>query len=272
MKPLKSIVTLLALGFAIGCKDAAPPKLDGPSAVEIIQKVQDAYAAITDYTDTGKAVTEIDMSGMDLSKMPGIPKSLADSPQMKQTMGGKQTVQHDFTLKLARPGSYIIEWELKTPAKLVVSMGKGAVWSDGTSHFLMSFPSQYSEMQNREMALAPSPVGAAANTVPNLFFQGQAGLGKTLLQIARWPDEKLGDDDCYIVEGLVGGMMKVRYWIRKTDHLICQQMAKASKLKFTLTETYSNIQVNQGLKSTDLVFNPPPTAKLIPSPTKQQQK
>ena len=46
-------------------------------------------------------------------------------------------------------------------------------------------------------------------------------------------------------------------------------MAKASKVKGTITETHTNIQVNQGLKSTDLVFNPPSTAKLMASPLKQ---
>ena len=49
-------------------------------------------------------------------------------------------------------------------------------------------------------------------------------------------------------------------------------MAMASKLKGTITQTHTNIQVNQGLKSTDLVFNPLATAKLMPSPLKQSMK
>lgn len=249
MKRLISTLSLLALAFVSGCnkqepKPAAPPpakaesakpasppapptppKLDGPSAAEILQKVQDAYAAITNYTDTGKTVSEMDMASMDFSKLPGMPKGAADSAEMKQAMGGKQTVQHDFTLKLARPGRYVIEWELKSPAMPGASMGKGAVWSDGTSHYLMRNTNQYSKMPDQRMALATATgiSGGAARTVPNLFFQGPVTAFKTVEQSVRLPDEKLGEDDCYIIEGSVGGVMKLRYWVRKADHLVCQQ-------------------------------------------------
>lgn len=345
MKHLVSILSLLALALVSGCnkqepKPAAPPpakaerakpasppappmppKLDGPSAAEIIQKVQDAYAGITNYTGTGRTVSAMDMSSMDFSKMPGMPKGVADSTEMKmkKIMGDTQTVQHDFTLKLARPGRYVIEWELKSPAMPGASMGKGAVWSDGTSHYLMMNTNQYSKMPDQMMALATATgiSGGAANTVPNLFFQGSATALKSMEQAVRWPDEKLGEDDCYIVEDAVAGVMKLRYWVRKADHLVCQQQQifggspgsadkspamtdetlretlKAMKqeatpenmdrmrkmmegakvmtanIKGTITETHTAIRVNQPLKSVDLNFNRPTTAKLGPSPIEQ---
>ncbi|MEQ2005551.1 MAG: hypothetical protein ABMA26_02035 [Limisphaerales bacterium] len=250
MKRLASTLSLLALAFVSACnkqepKSAAPPpakaepakpaappaprtlpKLDGPSAVEIIQKVNGAYAAITNYTDTGKTVTAMDMSSMDFSKL-GMSRNITDSDGFKQTMAmsSKQTVQQDFTLKLARPGRYVIEWEMKSPAMPGVSMGKGAVWSDGTSHYLMMSTDGYSKMPDQMMALAAATgiSGGAANTVPNLFFQGPAAAFEIIEGTVRLPDEKLGEDDCYILERSVGGMMQQRYWVRKADHLVCQQ-------------------------------------------------
>ena len=300
----------------------APPKLDGPTAQEILAKASEAYTALTNYSAKGKTVSEIDMSTMDFSKLPGMPQGMADSPEMKQAMSGKQTSTHEFTLKLARPGRYVIEWELKAANMPGTQMGKGAVWSDGTSHYLMMNPSQYSKIQGRDMALggATGISGGAANTVPSMFYPSEIGTStnplKTLQSAARWEDEKVDGEDCYVVEGWLGGMAQMRYWFRKEDHLIKQRrqilggdqqmpamtdgalreslkamnqeatpekitemrkqmegaMAVASKMKGHMTETHSDIKVNQPLKSTDLIFKRPATAKLVASPFDQFMK
>lgn len=299
-----------------------PPKLDGPTAAEILAKAAEAYGALTNYSAKGKTVSEIEMSSMDFSKIPEIPQGVADSPEMKKAMSGKQTSTHEFTIKLARPSRYVIEWEMKTAMMPGMPMGKGAVWSDGSSHYLMMTPMQYSKIQNREMALASATgiSGGAANTVPAVFYPNQttpaANPLKTLQNTARWPDETVDGEDCYVVEGWLGGMAQLRYWLRKQDQLIKQRrqilggsmkapsmtdddlrnslkamnqeatpekidqmrkmmegaMAMASKAKGSITETHSDIRVDQPLKSTDFVFRRPTGAQLVASPLDQMMK
>lgn len=298
----------------------APPKLEGPTAQEILAKAAEAYAALTNYSARGKVVSEIDMSTMDLSKMPGMPQGMADSPEMKQAMSGKQTSTHEFAIKLSRPNRFVIEWELK--AANLPAMGKGAVWCDGTSHYLMINPSQYSRIQGRDMALASATgiSGGAAHTVPTLFYTNETAAIpsslKSLQSAARWQDEAVDAEECYVVEGWMGGMAQMRFWITKKDHFIKQRRqilggdmkppavtddelreslkamgqettpeqlammrkmmesatAMAAKMKGTITETHSGIQVNQPLQSADLAFKRPSTAKLVPSPMNQFMK
>lgn len=340
MKRLVLIFSFLAVAFVSGCNkqepkpaalppakvepaksaaSPAPPKIDGPSVDEILQKVQGAYAAITNYTSTGKIVSHVDMAGTDFSKL-GMSKELTDSPGLKQAMAmsRNQAILTDFTIKIARPDRYVIEWELKAAATPGESM-KGAAWSEGTNHFVMMNTNQYSQLPDQRMAFALS--GGVAETVPKFFFEGSFGLlrFKNLLQHVRLPDEKLGDDDCYIVEGSHVGIGRERYWIRKADHLVCQiqqvyrdntdkspaktgaaireqlkamnveatsellanpelrkltesLMAMEAGIKGTNTETHTGILVNQPLKSADLSFQPPSTAKLVPSPIIERLK
>ncbi|MEW6306786.1 MAG: hypothetical protein AB1705_25250 [Verrucomicrobiota bacterium] len=291
---------------------AEPPKLDGPTAGDILQKMQDAYAAITNYSAKGKTVSVFDMSRVDLSKMPGMPAGGAKSAEAKAALAAQQSITHDFTLKLGRPGHYQIEWTQTAATVPGMRMGKGAVWSDGASHYLMISPERYSKIQGRDMALAGATgiSGGAAQTVPSLFFDLPVSLLKQLQRVARWPDESIENEACYVVEGWVAGSMQMRLWITKNGHLLKQRrhilgntiqappmtdndirqslkamnqeatpeaiqqmrktmenaMAMASQLKGSMTETHSDIRINQSLTPADLEFKPPPDAQLAPAP------
>lgn len=289
---------------------AVTPPVEELTTAGIMDSAVAAYAALTSYSASGKTVSIIDMSGMSLPDMPKPPGGTTDSGKGLKALAQAtpQTVMHDFTIALARPGSYRIEWEQKTGPVTQ----RGAVWSDGTDNYLMMKPEQYSKVQGRDMALAAATgiSGGAANTVPSAFFGTGTNILKTLQDLSRRPDERVSDEDCYVIEGTLAGTMTMVYWIGKRDFLIRQRQqvlggtmkmpemsddgirqslksmnqeptpeaiektrntmkrvaAMTSKIRGTITETHTDIEVNTPAKGTAVAFKPPAEAKLVDSP------
>jgi hypothetical protein len=242
---LVSLFLLPILSLAIGCakqtpddsdeKAGAPPEAaahasgqsgaavpNSPTAAEILEKMAATYAAMTNYTAKGQTVSEMELGDVDFSQLPGAPSNLANEAELKKAMRGKQITHHEFTLKLARPGSYVIEWLHEMAPGMPPT--KGAVWSDGEEHYLMLGETRYSKMQNRDMALAGATgvSGGAAHLVPALFFDLEMSPLKHFQDAIRMPDEIIAQENCYVVEGAMSGI-KLRFWITKNDHYIKQQ-------------------------------------------------
>jgi len=100
-----ALVILLAGGFpaSVFSGDAGPDNL---SPAEIFKRAQDKYASLSSYSDEGKVVCTL--NGMNITTA--------------------------FTIRLARPDLYRIEWNQSYP-----NLPKGqtmAVWSAGSGDFL----------------------------------------------------------------------------------------------------------------------------------------
>lgn len=193
----------------------------GMTPEEIIQKVQEKYTSLSSYSATGKTVSIIDASGVDASRLPGTPDAIKDSKVFKEAMNKPQTLTHTFTVKLARPALYRIEWEQKVHAAF---SNKGAVWSDGEGNFLLMGENSYSKLNSRELALASATgiSGGAAHTIPSIFFDGQNNLFKAMREFSQQQDEKIESDDCYVLAGNMAGQ-KMIFWISKESLLIRQR-------------------------------------------------
>jgi hypothetical protein len=137
---------------------------------EIVKKSQDVYAALSSYGDEGKTVSSI---------------------------GTTTVAPHTFTIKLARPGLYRIEWD----QNMCFYDQKGAVCSAGDGDFLKMGDS-IPEKSDREGALggATGISGGAAAGIPGTFFKMNWGnqLGGGMQSAQRKSDEKIGDTDCYV--------------------------------------------------------------------------
>ncbi len=163
------------------------------SAQEIVKRSQDAYAALSSYSDEGTSVA---------------------------TIGANNVAPHTFTIKLARPNLYRIEWSQITG----FYNQTGIAWSDGSGDFtkIASTPRTNSNM---EMALssATGVSGGADGSIPGTFFKMNWGntLGASMQSATRKPDEKIGDVDCYVLSHEKDGRTRT-LWIGKQDFLIRQ--------------------------------------------------
>lgn len=161
---------------------------------QIIKKSQEVYAALSSYADDGKVVSSV----------------------------GTQTVApHTFTIKLARPNLYRIEWDQDSG----FFDQKGVVWSAGSGDFLKMGEHSAEKCANKDGALAGATgiSGRASASIPGTFFKMNWGnqFDASMQGAERKGDEKAGGVDCYVLKAEKGGRTR-KLWIGKQDFLIHQ--------------------------------------------------
>jgi outer membrane lipoprotein-sorting protein len=221
---------------------------DLPSS-EIFKRAQEKYASLISYSDEGKTVATV--NGM--------------------------TLTTTFTIRLARPNLYRIEWEQPVHSSYT---NKGVVWSAGEGDFIVMGDGDAQKQASRESVLSSATgiSGNAAATIPGTFFKMNWGnqLGSSVLSDKRQTDDKVGDVDCYVFTSELKGTTKT-LWIGKQDFLIHQvrNVTSAAAMKVALaeaakhnpamparlqkiepqgvtsTETHTNITVNQKFSPAD---------------------
>jgi RNA polymerase sigma factor (sigma-70 family) len=180
-----------------GEKSVPPPAANSGNLTpqEIAGKSRDAYAALSSYSDDGKTVSSI---------------------------GSTIVAPHSFTIKLAQPGLYRIEWKQNVMA---FYSQKGTVWSAGNGDFLQTSGSPQ-KCSDKEMALSSATgiSGGAAGSIPGTFFKMNWGnqFGGSMKTAQRKADEKIGGTDCYVVAEDKGSGRTRTLWIGKQDFLIRQ--------------------------------------------------
>lgn len=215
------------------------------TTAEIFKNAQDAYASLSSYSDEGKTVAIVN----------------------------GRTLTTTFTIRLARPSFYRIEWNEPVTATYA---NTGVVWSAGTGDFIILGNSAARKEANKENALssATGVSGSAAATIPGTFFKMPWGnqLGGSTIMQKQQADEKIGDVNCYVFTSESKGTTKT-LWIGKKDYLIHQvrtvsspesvkaALDKAAKVTgvptqnvpqgITSTETHLNIVVNKQLSPSD---------------------
>jgi RNA polymerase sigma factor (sigma-70 family) len=216
---------------------------------EIIEKSQDTYASLSSYSDEGKTVS---------------------------TIGSTTVAPTTFTIKLARPNLYRIEWQQNNG----FLDQKGVVWSAGYGDFLKIGDREPVKSSDKESALAGATgiSGGAAASIPGTFFKMNWGnqLGASIQSAKRKNDEKIGDTDCYVLTQEKGGLTRT-LWIGKQDFLIHQlendtsaafmkaEVEKAAKKNPEMQlrpsvagdrkfiETHMNISMNQKFSASDFI-------------------
>jgi hypothetical protein len=216
MKTISRCVLIAVILIYLGC---VSPVL-GLTASEVLQKAQEKYKSLSSYSATGKSVAV--MSPAD----PGASKKSADTKDLNQRFIKPQIFTHTFTIKLARPDLYRVEWESQVTPALIQ---KGAVWSAGDGDFLFmgagASQSRYARMTNQEMALASATgiSGGVAHTIPSVFFPASSmNMLKVLAEPILHNEEKIDGEDCYTVAGKVNGR-EITFWIGKDSFLIRQR-------------------------------------------------
>jgi len=242
-----TIILVGGIAMVILWSDLGRDKL---SPGEIIKRAREKYASLTSYSDEGRTVAVLNGT----------------------------TITTAFTIRLARPDLYRIDWEQTVHSDYT---NKGAVWSAGEGDFLR-VGSGAKKQASQELALASATgiSGGASATIPGTFFTLNWGdqLGGSALSEKQQPDEKAGDVDCYVFTGNSKGWTKT-LWIGKQDFLVHQlrTVTSAEAMKTALadavrrnpamsdrlqtsefqgstsTETHVNIVVNHAFSNKDFV-------------------
>ena len=194
-----------------------------PAAEEIIQEVLARYMTLQSYSAVGQVVSDMDMSNIDIPELKSerFSEELKNIKEFQDALKDSQKLKHTFSIKLAKPNLYCIQWQQKVHEWF---SNTGAVWSsDGKEHFLVS-AGQKSSLKSRLFALgaATGVSGGAANTIPSLFFDQIASILHNLRGVSKQQDEEIDDDRCYVLSGQLAGMT-MNFWISKKTFLIRQR-------------------------------------------------
>jgi len=174
-----------------------PAEAQAPDAAQIFRDVQSKYASLQSYSAVGEVVSVV----------------------TTETTGPSQQIRHTFTIKLARPQMYRIDWEQNNQ----FFSNKGSVWSDGESRYV-TLAGQTSQPANTQTALAMATgvSGGAANTIPAIFLDlPSSGLSRNANGVVLKGEERIDGDDCYVIKSTAGNTDST-YWISKDTKLIRQ--------------------------------------------------
>jgi hypothetical protein len=205
------------------------------SPTNLIAKLRMAYAALSTYRDSGWTVHEYGTNVW--------------TNRSKVLMGGRNLYRIEM-INDQRTHAYTNRY-----------------WSDGLDN-------QYQHMTAlvfTRMDLAANLSATISDTAaPALFFNlpGSPLLALMLgpeSELARHPDERVGDADCYVLErknavGATNASRQVMIWIGKGDFLVHRWRDQtvphnASGKRMVQTETHENIVVNEDLKRQDYAPN-----------------
>jgi hypothetical protein len=247
----KSIaVALLGLNFAWLGPVAQAQEAAAAAAPDIIAKLAAKYAGLTSLAVTGRVITDIDMSG---GKTPAAPPKTDDS---KYDLGqpGKVTT---FNIRLARPDLYRVEWSQIMSESYTQ---KGAAWSSGKGDFLLLAGQQRAITGGMDMALASATgvSGGVASTLPPVFFQHKTSQLQGLANLVLLPEEKIGDDSCYVLSGEMNGQ-KLIFWITKDYVLKQKKMVLGGEMKIP---EMSDEDVKKALSATGQATTPEAIANM----------
>jgi RNA polymerase sigma factor (sigma-70 family) len=213
---------------------------DKSTPQEIAKQSQDAYAALSSYSDTGTSVSE----------------------------GGGQTTTTTFSIRLQRPKFYRIDWT----GTGGLYTATGAAWSDGSGDFYMMGAAgqeknaKPQKMNGMQQALAMSMGSSSSpSSIPATFFKQNSGdvlavaaLGRS--QLKKESDETIGGVDCCVISSVIDptklpnqgkipnnrgkvGTITTTLWIGKQDHLIHQTWTIMEGATITLPqESDSNLK------------------------------
>lgn len=189
-----TLVSIFATSRALG---------QSPSAADILAQSRKAYGAMRSYSSVG-----------------GVRSTFGDrAPQEHATT--------TFTLRLARPDLYRIEWH-QGLTKLPFD---GAAWSAGDGYFLLT-PGQTKPGPAKDLdtalAMATGVSAGVANWVPGVFFDRPQNMFTLLRDVTLGPDETVEGEPCYVLRARLNENATT-LWISKRSQLLRQIRSDAAK-------------------------------------------
>ena len=191
----------------VGIQDNTLGENTSAEAAYIIQKVLDQYAAIKTYSAIGELLTDVDKPPEAMGAIPGMTANMLQ--QMEE-----QQLKSIFTIKMARPNLYCIEWNENIDTDL---SKPGNVWSVGDgSYGLIHGKEKSFEKPLRALIATANNMGKVQSS---LFFDTSLNTLRKLRNLSQQEDEQLEGVDCYVISGS-RHRATYTYWVSKKDFLI----------------------------------------------------
>jgi beta-lactamase regulating signal transducer with metallopeptidase domain len=206
-----------------------------PAAIAIIEKVKARYAQLKTYSSVGEVQTDMDMSSVDISGLPETTSQGIKVLKEAKSLSKDYKLKHTFSVKLARPEMYCIEWTQKVHESF---SNTSAAWSTGQGHNILNAGQKTSPKDiMTTLIFAAGGSAGLTNNIPPLFFDTGAPTIKVLQGLSQKEDEKIEGEDCYVISGKLANIV-ITYWISKQTFLIrqSQQRFGQSKEKFEFPE------------------------------------
>jgi beta-lactamase regulating signal transducer with metallopeptidase domain len=191
----------------VGVIDSTLGKSTSAEAAFIIQKVLDRYAAIKTYSAIGELLTDVNHPPGAMRAIPGI------TTEMLQQMG-EQQLKSIFTIKMARPNLYCIEWNENIDSDL---SKVGNAWSVGDGSYGLILGKEKSfEKPLEALIWTAKNMGKVQSS---LFFDTSLNTLRELRDLSQQEDEQLEGVECYVISGS-RYRRTYTYWVSKKDFLI----------------------------------------------------
>jgi hypothetical protein len=237
-----SLVALLVPVYATVAETPVPA-----DPAQILKQVQAKYDAMKSYSDSGQVITEIDMSGRGLHRRMKMNPELQKKNQADQKFKNSTIRTSTFSIKMARPNLYLIEWQEYIHPTFTDT---GAVWSAGEGDFV-TFPGNRvpHKMFDREAALAMA-IGlsnGAAHAIPSVFFGTHSSIFNVFANPVFEKEETLDGDECYVISGGPANQNSL-LWISKKSLLIRQRRQILGGVPFTVPRN-SDEEINKAQKN-----------------------
>ena len=191
------LVSAVLFVFLITVRTVSVGAETRPSVSDFLSQVQATYDKMQSYSSVGEIAADFSVPGM-----------------------GPQNSHYIFSIKLARPNLYRIEWEQRAPMMTV----KGAAWSAGDGNFV-SVPGQTNPLEPKDLAsaleMATGISGGAAATIPAVFFSMRNDDLKRFKDVEFGQDADIEGDPCYVITGSAA-QIKAILWISRKSKLIRQ--------------------------------------------------
>lgn len=191
----------------VDVQDSSLGKSTSAEAAFVIQKVLDRYASIKTYSAIGELLTDVDHPPGAMGAIPGM------TTEMLQQMGERQ-LKSIFTIKMARPNLYCIEWNQHIDTGL---SKVGNAWSvGGGSYGLILGKEKSFEKPLRALIGTAGNMGRAQSS---LFFDTSLNTLRKLRDLSQQEDEQLEGIECYVISGSLY-RRTYTYWVSKKDFMI----------------------------------------------------
>jgi len=193
-KPLSVVL----LGFLLSLRGLSIAAETRPSAANLLAQVQATYDKMQSYLSVGDVTEKISVPTF-----------------------GPQEAHYSFSIKLARPNLYRIEWEQHA----AYMTSSGTAWSAGDGNFV-TVPYKTSPVKAQDMATAFSMAtgvsGTAAATVPSIFFGLKGDSLRGFTDGTFGPDAEVQGDPCYVISVKTETIGET-LWISKKSKLLRQE-------------------------------------------------